>query len=91
MPTLSADTRPEAERVQIALIRKAPSWRRVELAGEMYETVKELALIGLRQRHPHASPQELRRRLADLLLGSELATRAYGPLIESPHPGKRPE
>lgn len=84
MPTLSPDTRPEAERVQIELIRQAPTWRRVELAGEMYETVKALALIGLRQRHPHDSPQELRRRLADLLLGSELALRAYGPLIETP-------
>ncbi len=29
--------------------------------------------------------EELRRRLADLLLGPELAARAYGPLQELPH------
>jgi hypothetical protein len=82
MSTLSADTAPEAERVQIELIRQAPAWRRVELAGQMYEAVKALAMSGLRRRHPHAAPQELRRRLADLLLGPELAMRVYGPLIE---------
>jgi hypothetical protein len=29
---LSADTRPEAERVQIALLQQAPTWRKLELA-----------------------------------------------------------
>ncbi len=33
-------------------------------------------------RSPEATPQELRRRLADLLLGPDLAARAYGPLSE---------
>ena len=81
MCTLSSDTRPEAERLHIDLIRQAPVWRRVELAGRMYEAVKTLAMSGLR-RHPHATPEELRRLLADLLLGPELAMRAYGPFVE---------
>jgi hypothetical protein len=43
---------------------------------------RQMALVGLRRRHPDASPEELRRRLADMLLGPELAARAYGPLPE---------
>jgi len=52
MPSSLSDLRPEAEKVQLEL---------------------------LRQRHPNASPEELRRRLADILLGPELAVRVYGP------------
>jgi hypothetical protein len=74
------DTSPEAQRVLIALMREAPPWRKVELVGQMYITIKQLALTGLRQRHPEESEAKLRRRLADLLLGPELAERAYGPL-----------
>ncbi len=39
---------------------------------------RTLALMGLRSRYPHASETELRRRLADLLLGEELARKVYG-------------
>ena len=50
-----------------------------------------LALNGLHQRHPHASPEELRRRLADIRLGPELAARVYGPLSEEPRDAERSE
>ena len=80
MSTLFPDTRPEAERVQIELLRQAPPWRKLHMVGQMNQTVRTLALSGLRQRHPQATPEELRRRLADLLLGPELAARVYGPL-----------
>jgi hypothetical protein len=39
----------------------------------------ELALAGLRRRHPEANEHELHRLLADLVLGAELATEVYGP------------
>ena len=78
MTFLTSDTSPEVERVLFDLARQTPSWRKVELMGEMYRTVRTLALSGLRQRHSEASPAELRRRLADILLGPELAARAYG-------------
>ena len=52
----------------------------MELVGDMNETVRALALAGLRQRHPDDTPAQRRRRLADLLLGPELAARVYGPL-----------
>lgn len=80
MTTLSLDTQPEAEQVQIELLRQAPAWRKLHMVGEMHQALCLLALSGLRQRYPQASEGELRRRLADLLLGPELAARVYGPL-----------
>jgi hypothetical protein len=79
---LFPDTRPEAEAVLIGLLRQAPPWRKLQMVGQLNQTVRTLALSGLRQRHPQATPQELRRRLADLLLGVELAAQVYGPLGE---------
>lgn len=48
--------------------------------GPLNRTARALALAGLRRRYPDASPEELRRRLADLVLGSEMAALVYGPM-----------
>jgi hypothetical protein len=79
-----SDTTPEAERVQIQILRSMPSWERFKLINDMIVTSRKLALAGLRERFPNASEQELRRRLATLLLGSELAARVYGPEPDPP-------
>ena len=86
MGALSPDTPPDIERWQIERLRQMPSWRKMMLMAEMNQTVRTLALAGLRQRHPDDTPAQRRRRLADLLLGPELAARVYGPLVE-----KKPE
>jgi hypothetical protein len=78
MTALYPDTNSEAERVQIELMQRAPAWRKLQMVAQMNETVRTLALSGLRQRHPNASPQELRRLLADLILGEALAEKVYG-------------
>ena len=78
MSVLFPDTAPEAERVLIDLLRRAPPLRKLEMVGQLNQTVRTLALSGLRQRHPQATAEELRRRLADLLLGPALAARVYG-------------
>jgi hypothetical protein len=83
MTTLFSDTNPAAEHVLLELLRRAPAWRKLHMVGELNATTRTLALSGLRQRHPLATPAELRRRLADLVLGPELALRAYGPLPEA--------
>lgn len=77
METLS-DTRPEITALQYRLLRQASPARKLAMLGEMNRTVKTLALSGLRSRYPADSPEKLRRRLADLLLGPELARRIYG-------------
>jgi hypothetical protein len=81
MSALFPDTHPEAEQLLLEMLRQAPSWRKLEMLGQMNQAARTVALSGLRQRHPEASPEELRRRLADLLLGSTVATQVYGPLI----------
>ena len=78
--TTFSDTSPEIERLQVELMQQTPAWRKLYRVAHMNQTVRLLALSGLRQRHPRAGPEELNRRLADLLLGPELAGRAYGPL-----------
>jgi hypothetical protein len=83
MTTLSPDTSPEIERIQIEHLRRMPPWRKMELVGDMNKAVRALALAGLRQRHPDDTPKQRNRRLADLILGPELAARVYGPLQEA--------
>jgi hypothetical protein len=82
-PTLSSDTDPEAERIQMEIYRRMPRWRKIELVVDANETARQLALAGLHARHPEAGPEEIQRRFFGLLLGEELATEVYGPL-----PGK---
>lgn len=81
---LSSDTQPEIERMQIEGLKRMPTWRKIELVADMNEAVQTLALAGLRQRYPDDTPAQRRRRLADLMLGPELAARVYGPLQEDP-------
>jgi hypothetical protein len=76
---MNADTTPEAEAVLIRLWRETPGWRKWELMEGLNRTARALALAGLRHRYPNDSLEQLRRRLADLLLGQELATKVYGP------------
>jgi hypothetical protein len=80
MRTLAADTTAEAERVLIELLRQATPARKFAMVVSANEAGRRLALAGLRDRFPGESPVRLRRRLADLWLGPELASKAYGPL-----------
>lgn len=82
MSTLFPDTRPEAEAVLIRLLCQAPPWRKLEMVDQLNQSVKLLAFTGLQRRYPNCSEDLLRRRLADLLLGAELARKVYGPLPE---------
>ena len=74
------DTSPEAEAVLFKLWRETPAWRKLEMMENLNQGARQLALMGLRKRFPDASPDELRRRLASILLGDDLASRVYGPL-----------
>ncbi len=82
MTQLFSDTRPEAEAVLVDLLRQAPPWRKLRMVDQLNASVRTLALSGLRQRYPQASEAEIRRRLADILLGPDLAQAVYGPLEE---------
>lgn len=72
------DTQPEMEALQIELIRAMPPWKKMTIIDGLNSTVRTLAVNGIKQRHPDATPQEVRRMLADLMLGEELAQKVYG-------------
>ena len=74
---------PDIEAKQIELLRETPIWRKLEMLRQLNQMAYAIAMSGLRQRHPDAGEAELRRRMAGLLLGEELAEKAYGPLPEA--------
>jgi hypothetical protein len=76
---MNRDTSPEAEEILFKLWRETPAWRKWELMESLNRMALQLALAGLRRRHPEANEHELHRLLADLVLGVELATEVYGP------------
>jgi hypothetical protein len=83
MNALYMDTDPKMEALQVQLLREAPAWRKLEMMAQLNASARLLALSGLRQRFPLAGESELRRRLASLLLGEELARKIYGEFIDA--------
>lgn len=75
---MNQDTSPEAEAVLFNLWRKAPAWRKFEIMEGLNRSTHQLSLAGLRIRFPEAGEEELDRRLADILLGPDLAKKVYG-------------
>jgi len=77
MSVLSSDTHPKMEALQIQVIRRMPTWKKISIVNDLNETVKTLAVSGIKERHPNATPQEIHRMLAELMLGAELARKVY--------------
>ncbi len=78
MSVLSSDTHPKMEALQIQLWRQASPTRKMHMLAQLNQSARTLALMGLRSRYPQATEAELRRRLADFLLGEDLARKVYG-------------
>ena len=66
------------EALQIQLWRQASPTKKMNMLAQLNASARTLALTGLRAQYPQASGGELRRKLADLLLGEELAQKVYG-------------
>ena len=80
MGALFSDTDPIMESLQIQLWRQASPTRKMNMLAQLNASARMLALAGLRSRYPDSSEAELRYKLAVLLLGEELAQKAYGDL-----------
>jgi len=78
MTALYSDTHPKMEALQIELIRRMPAWKKISIMDGLNETVKTIAISGIKQRHPNAAPAQIQRMLAELMLGAELAQKVYG-------------
>ena len=78
-----SDTPAEVEQRLVEIYRRMPAWRKIELVEDANRTARQLALAGLRSRHPGESEARLRRRLLDLVLGEETTLKVYGPAVEA--------
>ncbi len=73
-----SDTSPEALRVLYDLYRRMSPARKFQLVFDTYEMGKQLAMAGLRMRHPDATREELWRLWAQQHLGQGLFEKVYG-------------
>ncbi len=78
MTALYSDTHPKMEALQIQLWRQSSPTQKMNMLAQLNAAARLLALTGLRSQYPQATEMEIRRKLADLLLGEELAARVYG-------------
>lgn len=77
MRTLSSDTSPEAEQVQVALLRAAPVWRRLALVDDLNSTLYTLGAHRVRRQHGPLPAAATRRYLAESWLGPDVTARIY--------------
>ncbi|GEM_PF-962812 len=81
VPTLlggtPADTSVKAQAIQDALLRRLSPTEKLAQVARLSQRVDQLALEGLRQRHPNATDEIIRYFRAELRLGSELAALVY--------------
>ena len=82
MAILSEDTHPEIEALLLAAWRRMTPHEKLDQVFQMRETVVSFAMAGRRVRLPDETEPQLRRRLAALPVGDDLAARAYGPVGE---------
>ncbi|HKP11533.1 MAG TPA: hypothetical protein VJZ91_05460 [Blastocatellia bacterium] len=72
------DTDPEARRVLIELARRTPVWKKFAQVAATTETCRAFAKAGIRRRYPDAGEDEIKRRLAAVVLDRETVIKVYG-------------
>ena len=66
---MPSDTTPEAAAVQQDIFRHLTTEQRLRMALEMSESMREIALAGLRSRRPDLTADELSRELIRIMYG----------------------
>ena len=74
----SVDTDVEVERRQIEVWRRMTPAEKLGIVAGLVRATEELALAGLKQRHPGATDRELELRLAALRLDRDIMVRWLG-------------
>jgi len=74
----SSDTSLHADDVQFEILRRMTPLERAALMTALTLAVQDLAMAGVRTRHPSASDDELRLRLAVQRLGAETVRKVWG-------------
>lgn len=76
--TVIEDTDMNAHRVVIELARRAPIWKKFAQVAATTATCRAFAKAGIRRRYPNVTEDEMRRRLAALVLDRETVIKVYG-------------
>jgi len=69
---LPADTSRDAYSVQVAILRRLPGSKRLEMTLRLSDSVRELTACGVRGRNPEYNEKQVRRSVVRLSLGKEL-------------------
>lgn len=72
------DTDAEAHRLLIELARRTPVWKKFAQVAATTETCRAFARAGIRRRYPNATPDEIKRRLAAVVLDRHTVIKVYG-------------
>lgn len=79
MKTLSLDTPPEIEEIQLEIYRQMTPQQKIAIVQDLNQTVLLMALMGIRMRHGSDLPErEIQLRLAALWLDRETMIKVYG-------------
>ncbi len=65
--------------MQRRVVRAMPARRKLQLVEDANRAARRLAYAGISTRHPELRVEQRERLLLELVLGEELAARAYGP------------
>ena len=79
---LTFDTSASVERLQVAAWRRMSPAQKAAIVSGLTQAVYDLARAGIRSRFPDASAEEQFLRLALVMLGRELACRAYPEILD---------
>jgi len=63
------DTTPRAAAIHLELYRQAGPSRRVQIAVELSDAIRDTALAGIRRRHPEYSEREVERSFLQMVYG----------------------
>jgi hypothetical protein len=69
------------EALHIQLLQQASPTQKMNMLAQLNASARMLVMTGLRSQYPQASKAELHHKLADILLGEELARKVYGESI----------
>jgi hypothetical protein len=72
------DTSPQADARYHELLRRMKPEQRLEAAMRLSRAVRELAIVSIQNKHPHADEQELRVRLTVRFYGRACAEKLFG-------------
>ena len=73
------DTSPEAEKVQLEILRRMTPARRLRLALGWSASLRRMIRANLKKEFPDDTEAQHKRRFAGRWLGDELAEKVYGP------------